>query len=213
MTGPREQFIAELSADLEPVRPQRPLRIVVPWLGATAAFGVAVLLMLGPFRDGALGDLGRSPRFLCEALCGLGAVIALALGGLRLAVPDTGRPLRRAAPALLLLCAWVALYVVDLHWPSLPPSMGGKRPHCLLEALALGATTLAVGLFLARRLWPLHGAWCGLLLGLGAGALPALIMQFACMVVPAHTLVFHVLPALAMGLVGALLGARWLRRA
>ena len=208
----RQQLIADLSADLTPVsRPSRPVRLAMRWLLGAALGGALAMLAYGPFRVGSVDALADSPRYAFEFLLGVLAIAALGVGGLRLAIPNTGSMAARVAPPLAVLAAWVALYVYGLHEPALPLSMVGKRPHCLVEGLLFGAGTLTVGLLIARRLWPLRGAWTGLLLGLAAGALPALVMQFACIVVPTHTLLYHILPGLAVGGLGAVLGAFVLR--
>ena len=90
--------------------------------------------------------------------------------------------------------------------------MLGKRAHCLFEIFVLGALCWAVGCYGLRRLWPLQPAWTGALLGLAAGTIPALTMQFMCMYAPLHTLLFHILPALALGVVGAVVGRFALRK-
>jgi hypothetical protein len=212
MNRSRQQLISDLSADLTPVpRPGQPDRLAMLWLMGAALGGILALLALGPFRAGSVVALGVSPRYAIESLLGFVAIAMLGVYGLRLAVPNTGSLTARVAPPLVVLAAWVALYVYGLHDPALPLSMVGKRAHCLVEGLVFGASTLVIGLLVARRLWPLRGAWTGLLLGLAAGALPALVMQFACIVVPTHTLIYHVLPGLAMGGLGAVLGALLLR--
>ena len=48
--------------------------------------------------------------------------------------------------------------------------------------------------------------------GAAAGAIPGLIMQFACMYVPSHILAFHVGPIAVLALLGAVLGPLLLRR-
>ncbi len=98
------------------------------------------------------------------------------------------------------------MYVYGLHSPALELSMAGKRAHCYLEALLYGSPGLVFGMILMRRLYPLHGAWSGALIGLSAGVMPALIMQFACMYVPLHIIVFHILPGMALAVVGGIAG-------
>lgn len=212
MNDSRERLITRLAAGLEPVnRPGQSAALVLFSVVASAVFALALLLAGGPFRPGSVSELAESPRFLVESLVGVAAIVALAATGLRLAVPALGAPLVRAALPLALLAAWIGFYVYGLHAPALEPSMAGKRAHCFAETLLAGLPGLAVGLVLARRLWPLHGAWSGFLIGLAAGATPALAMQFACMYLPGHILTHHVLPGLAVGLAGTALGAALLR--
>ena len=212
MNRAREQMISALSADLRPIgKPGGRSVVVAVWLIGAALISSAILLFDGPFRAGFAQQLLNSPRFFLEFVLGVATITSLGVAGLRLAIPDI-RPLRRRVGwPLLLLAAWLALYAYGFHAPSLPPSMDGKRAQCLLESALVGVPALIWGLYLARRWWPLHGAWTGLLLGCAAGAMPALLMQLACMYTPAHIFLYHLLPGLALGAVGALAGALLLR--
>lgn len=212
MKPAREQLIARLSADLQPVvKPAGSAAVLTLWLFGAGLFSLVALLLVGPFRVGSLQQMLDTPRFALENLLGLATIVALGVTGLRLAIPSI-TPLRaRVTWPLVLLAAWLALYAYGFHAPSLPPSMDGKRALCFLEAAIDGLPALLWGLWLARRWWPLHGAWTGCLLGLAAGAMPALLMQLACMYSPSHIFLFHLLPGLALGGVGALAGM-WLLR-
>ena len=212
MKPAREQLIAQLSADLDPVfKPAGSPAVVALWLLGAGLFSVLALWLVAPFRSGSLQQLIDTPRFLLENLLGVLTVGWLGVAGLRLAIPTITPLGRRVAWPLALLLAWLALYAYGFYAPSLAPSMHGKRPLCVLEAAVDGLPALVWGLWLARRWWPLHGAWTGALLGLSAGAMPALLMQLACMYSPSHIFVFHLLPGLALGAVGALAG-KWLLR-
>jgi hypothetical protein len=50
------------------------------------------------------------------------------------------------------------------------------------------------------------------MIGLAAGATPALIMQFACMYVPVHIITHHLLPGLMLGVIGLIAGKYFLSR-
>ena len=212
MNKPRDALISELVAAASPVaRPGQTDRTALGWLILAGATAFVVIDFNGPWRPGVLAQLAATPRFLVESLLGLGAIISLGIAAFRSGIPDPTPINRRVALALVVLAAWIALVVFGLTDPALAPSMSGKRAHCWLEALVVGAPALALGWFGLRRLWPLHGAWSGTLLGLAAGACPALLMQFACMYGPLHALLFHLLPGLVLGLIGAVLGAVALR--
>ncbi len=212
MNKQREQLIAALAADLKPIRGAgRITTTTLSWLVAALLFSLAVLLLDGPMRADSTAQLLRSPRFLLETVVAGAAIIALGLVGMKLTVPAMRAPLEAAIPALALLALWIGLLAYGLHAPALEPSMSGKRELCWFDTAVIGLPALAIGLYLARRRWPLHGGWTGLLLGLAAGAIPALLMQFACMYIPLHGLLFHLLPGLALGPLGALVGALLLR--
>jgi hypothetical protein len=212
MNHPRRRLIDELVRDLRPVQVHR-VDVAATVLVAATCLAVAglVLGLLAPYRAGSLQQLFSAPRFLAETLLGIGALIALCAAGLTLAVPAPWRPWRAVGPALVLLAAWVGLHFYGLVEPALPPSMAGKRAACNVEVVLLGLPLLAALFVRARRLWPLRGAWSGALLGLAAGVAPALLMQFACMYLPAHILLHHLLPASAVGLVGLVAGRFLLR--
>lgn len=213
MNEQRQELINRLAADLRPVqRPGRIGRAAAVWLIAGTIAAVLLIALLGPFRAGSANQLFSAPRFALEALLGALAVIVLCVNAFRAALPAPGGSHRWLLPATALLLLWLALMLVGLWSPALPPSMAGKRPHCLYETLLIGLPLLGAGLFALRRLWPLHGAASGLMIGLAAGLIPALVMQFACMYDPAHGLLAHILPGLAVGAVGSICGFFLLRR-
>jgi hypothetical protein len=104
-----------------------------------------------------------------------------------------------------LLFVWIGFYVYGIVDPALAESMAGKRDHCYLETMLFATLPLLVGLFWAKKLWPINKIQTGLLFGLASGAIAAMVMQFACMYEPMHALLFHILPGLAMGVIGAFL--------
>lgn len=212
MNKSREQLIAELNADLAPVRGGQATRWLLPaWLAAAALVSLTALLVTGPLRAGSVAALVSAPQFLLESLTGVAAIAALAWAGVQLSVPSLRSPLALIAAPLLLLTAWIAFYVYGLVDPALVPGMTGKREGCWYETTLIGVPALVLGLVFARRLWPLHGARTGLVFGLAAGAVPALLMQFACMYIPQHILLHHVAPGLLLGPVGAVAGWIFLR--
>ncbi len=212
MTKPRDTLIAELVANATPVaHPGKTDRSAALWIGLAAMIAVVLIVMNGPLRVGALEQITSTPRFLFESLLGVAAIAALGLVAFRTGIPTTTPITHRIAWPLGLLAAWIGLYLVGLVEPALEPSMAGKRTHCWLEAFLYGMPALVFGVIALRRLWPLHGIWSGALLGLASGAVPALIMQIACMYDPPHILLYHVFPGLALGAVGALAGALLLR--
>jgi len=202
--------ITSLVDALEPVRPvgrtgARSLAwLAFAWLGA-----ISVTLAVGPMRPDALAQLAKHPAFLVESLLGLASGVLLAVGAFALCIPGD-RPVRRALPAVSLLVLWAGSYVYALVDPALPGSMLGKRPGCELQVFLLSIPLLCLGLWSARRLVPLYPAVSGGLLGAAAGAIPALLMQFACMYLPTHILSHHMAPVFVLAALGAWLGKRLL---
>jgi hypothetical protein len=213
MARTRGELIDELVADLTPSRgPRRIETLVGLWLLLSWTAVLLATLWSGPLREGWSAQLASHPRFLAEMLLGWIAGATAITAAFQLAIPGTGRPARRLTPVLGLLALWVGAYALDLVAPALPPSTAGARPGCTLQVLVFGTPPMLLGLVLLRRLAPLSRAWTGALVGAAAGAIPALLMQVACMYVPLHILLNHLLPVAALAALGAGLGALLLRR-
>lgn len=201
-------FVEALVADLRPVSVAPGTAWALATWGALAVLLTGgTLLLLGPLREDALADLA-STRLALEVALGLSTVLALAAAAFEIGVPGGPRRERLLGPAAALGAAWlaVALGTIDLDGPV--TSMLDKRPHCLLEGLLIGILPALLGLRVAWRRGLGVGAPSGLLVGLSAGALPAIAMQIACMYDPVHALRFHFPPVLMLGLAtGALASA------
>ncbi|MGE0385835.1 MAG: NrsF family protein [Gammaproteobacteria bacterium] len=207
MSVDRRQFIATLASSAGVARSPGRIGVrAVLWLTAAAAFAIAATRWAAPFRPGFLADFSQTPLAQFEFATGVAAVAALAVAAFRSGIPAPGSMLRRAWPALGLLALWFVAQAAALFDATAVVSMLGKRSHCWLEVMGYGVPALLAGCVAVRRLWPLKGAWSGTLLGLAAGTIGALVMQFACMDAPVHAMAFHVLPGLALGAVGAVAG-------
>lgn len=210
---PRADLVRELAADLRPVRrPPSPGALATVWLAGAWLFVAAVTLATGGMRPGVFAQLAGAPRFVAEVLLGLLAGAAAIRAAAGLGVPEPESALRRAAPALLLMAAWVAAYLYGLRDPALESSMLGKRERCYFEVLVFALPPMAVALRLIRRSVPLARVWTGALAGAAAGAIPGLIMQLACMYDPAHILLDHLAPIAAAAFLGGVLGPAAFRR-
>jgi hypothetical protein len=84
--------------------------------------------------------------------------------------------------------------------------MLGKREGCNLEVLLFSIPTLLIGAIALRRGYVLRPWAAGATLGVAAGAVPALVMQFACMYEPRHILLFHLAPVVLVGVLGIAIG-------
>jgi hypothetical protein len=204
-----EKLIEKLSRDLEPVATAPNVnRLGVTWLVLSAIFVASITHLVDPVRPGAYAQLTAEPRFLLETLLGVAAIAWVGVLAFRSAVP--GELTRKFAMAgLALMALWLAQYVFGLVSPALEPSELGKRSFCYLETMIYAVPLILAGVYLARRLYPLHYKRTAMLLALAAGMIPALNMQIACMYVPSHILQFHILPGLLMVLAGAVLAALW----
>ncbi len=212
MNDTRDKLIAALAADAQPVqRPGRTGGMALAWLAAAACMALAGLLLNAPATVFRGPLLLTSAQFLLESVLGATAILTLGLAAFRSGIPTP--PSQRAIwLPLLPLMLWIALHVIELWHPTFEASMVGKRTNCWLEVLAVGLPGLVLGCYAMRRLWPLRGRRTGAWLGLASGAIPALAMQFICIHEPQHILTFHLAPIAVLGIVGALVGARLLRR-
>lgn len=207
------RLIEELKADFGAVRRPLPVdRALVLWWTASWIFVVAATVLMGPFRPDFSLQLRASPRFLVECLVGGAVTFAAARAALTLAVPGAATLLRGLAPALGLVAAWLGLNLYALSSPALEPSMVGKREYCFYETFAYSLAPMLALLVLLRRRAVLNRLWTGALAGLGAAAIPALVMQLACMVDPWHVLSHHLPPVALVAVLNAVLAWRFLAR-
>ena len=79
------------------------------------------------------------------------------------------------------------------------------RHYCVFETFLYALPPLLISGLLARRRMALELTPTGFSLGLAAGMIPAWYMQIACMYAPEHMLKFHLLPAIIVAVLGALL--------
>jgi len=209
----RSELIREISQEPAPdTRLRGPIQLALLWWVGAWILVVAATLAVQPMRPGFTGQLLASPRFAIETLLGFVAGGIAIRAAFAVGIPGWGAPRRRIAFALALLAFWTSAYFYGLVSPALEPSMLGKRPHCFVEVLIYGVPILVAGLLLLRRLAPL-GRWsAGFVAGAAAGAIPALLMQLACIYIPSHILIFHIAPAVALALLGSLVGRLLLRR-
>lgn len=204
-----DKLIASLSRDLKPVSPAPNVNALgLAWCLLSAGFVVVLTHLAGPIRPGALSQLISEPRFLMESLVGATAILWVSMTAFRTAIP-AALTKAFAAVGAVLMSLWLAQYLFGLIDPALEPSTLGKRDHCYLETMAYSLPPILVALLLIRRLYPLNFVRTSMRVGLAAGMLPALYMQLACMYEPLHILSLHVLPGLAMVVVGAAAAALW----
>jgi len=213
MTRQREDLIRDLAAHAAvPVGSTRPVVVrALHWLLVTALIAVIAIVVRAPLREASLTALLATPFTAAAFGSGVLVVVMASLTAFRSGVPSATAPARHALWPLLALAGWLRLLSVAAQHAGYEPASEHKRSLCWLEVLAYAGPGLALGLLAVRKLWPLHGALTGALLGLAAGAATALVMDLACNPSAGHSLLFHVLPGAAVALPGALLGARLLR--
>ena len=201
----RGDLIDSLSADLKPVQPVANINMLTAvWLILGVAYVMASALVLGPIRPGVFEQLLGNPRFLLETLYGAGVFTLVAMVAFNSAIPAAVSPaLKRLATAAVIV--WVLNFLYALVNPALEPSMLGKRPHCYLETLVYALPPMLFAIYRQQKLYSLKPRDSAMWAGLAAGLIPAWYMQVACMYLPKHVLLFHILPGFAMAGVGILM--------
>jgi hypothetical protein len=212
VTVKRKDLIDDLVNDLRPVRrPGTVSGAVLLCLITATLWSVVIVLATGPLRPGALRDLATHPLFIAETGLAALAIVALGVAALRSAIP--GKP-RMALWFLWLLpvTAWVTVYIVELAYPPAWVSNLGGRYECSWQVALFSLPAFALFLWGARRFYPLRPRSTGFLAAAAAAAIPGALMQFACLYVPEHILLHHLLPVAIVAVLGALVGPRLLRR-
>ena len=209
----RDDLVRDLVGQLHPVRgAASPTVLALGWLAAGWILVAVAMLLVGPFRPGAGGQLLGSLRFATETLFGLAAGVVATWVAFDAGIPGAAPHRRRMAFALGVLALWGSVYAVGLVAPALEPSMLGKRPHCLIEVVVFGLPAAVGALLMMRRLAPLDRGLVGFAVGAAAGAIPGLLMQLACMYDPSHILKFHIAPVGIVTLAAGALAPFVLRR-
>jgi len=206
MKPTRENLINNLSSSLKPVKPLNLPLVTLGWYIGAFALTIALMLMVAPFRENILTQLTTSKQFLFESILGLVSIGLLIYRGIDLSRPSGNTSTKALILPIGLLVLWLSIYAFGYIQPALEPSHLGKRGHCSLEVLMFGLPSMVVGLYIMKRQWPILSTSSALLIGLAAGAIPQLLMQFGCMYETTHILVYHVLPGLSVGIIAALIG-------
>jgi len=202
----KKAFIDELTTDLHPAPSllSPPLRSAL-WFYLSLAVLGGVMYVIQPFRDGALTDL-LNPRFLVETLLPLVALTMMAFLALLTAIPGVFVSKAWQIVAFVPLVLFILSMVLGVFsFPSLEPSMVGKRPSCFLEVLGLSWIAVLFIVVLLRRAFVFQKVQTGLFVGLASAAIPMTLMQVACMYQPQHALTHHVAPALVVGVLTTVL--------
>ena len=205
-------LIGALVDDLQPVAVRwSAVRVGAIWLIASVTYVVAAMAVMGPFREGFESQLLNHPRFAAEMMIGVLAVVCFILVAIRQAVPGQAtRPLQYIA--LGLGAIWLLNFVAGVHFPTLEPSMHGKREFCAWESYVYSAPPAFFAVVLLVRRFPLHPLASGINAGAAAGLIPAVTMQIACMYEPVHILAHHAAPIVVVALVTGLVAFVLTRR-
>ncbi len=181
------------------------------WLIAPSSAIVAATLFFA--FDGPRHGQGRAPWFYAASTIGWAMVAALSVwGALARGRSAIGRP----RPWLLVLAIGTpaTLFAMMFGFAVAHPEVTSVHPERLgLKCLGL---TVAAAVFpllslalLRRGSDPVHPVATGAAFGSACGASAGVMVEMWCPVAtPAHVAIGHILPILALTLIGALLGSR-----
>jgi hypothetical protein len=213
MTRSREELIRELSAQAAVPSGTRSMEArALGWLLTAVAVALLGTAAGGPLHTGPLARTVAVSTGAVALLLGAITAVTAAMSAFRSAVPSGTPVIRHVSWPLMWLCAWLLLLAVAAQDAAPLAVPHSKRAQCWLEVMTISVPCVLLGLLALRRLWPLHGAWTGAMIGLAAGAIVAITMDLACDRSAAHSLFFHVVPGISVALLGALVGAHFLQR-
>ena len=208
----KQAFIKELANKPHRRRPlMRPSLRALLWFALALVGSAAWMHGVQAFRAGFADQLVHHPLFLIEIA---GALLFSACGAYVLMVRSTpGARLSRG----MRIGLWTlgGLYIIAFtssltHWAP-EATIAGKRDGCWAEVVVHGAACLLLFVVMIFRGWVRFSWRLGVLYGLVAGLVPAVLMQLACLYAPTHALLFHYLPVLILVPVG-LLAMRLVRK-
>jgi hypothetical protein len=204
----KQQILAAAQHEPAPVRRQVVLQTLV-----IAAIAVAVPLVAF-FQVGGLRSGDRPLSLVLATAVGAFAIAAvtliLALGrGPRMLGRARGWLVLAGVIAPLAFLAWKAGLSAEFDLAAASPTRPGYR--CLILTLSFALAPLSALLFIRRGSDPAHPRSLGLALGIGAGTAAAALVDLWCPVGHLRHLVLgHVLPIVALGILGIWLGQRLL---
>ena len=201
----QQQLIKSLATQLRPIKPLMNNNLLaLLWLLGSVLYCLTIIHLLAPIRSNAYSQLLTEPRFMLEMFAGLTAIVLTSVVAFHHTVPGALRwPVKMTARTAVLF--WIALNIYGLFDPAIEPSTEGYRHGCVFETFLYALPPLLIAGLLARRRMALELTPTGFSLGLAAGMIPAWYMQIACMYAPEHMLKFHLLPAIIVAVLGALL--------
>jgi hypothetical protein len=196
-------LVAELAADLEPVRPLKLAHGALIILAAAAVSIALVELTEGLWRG--MFDSRVSPfYFITNGMLGLlGAASAMAV--VRMAKPQVGNSHEGARWSLgmLLLLPVTALIIVASQGTFAEVVSDPYGLDCFVSGSAFGLITAAALTLWLRRGAPVSLNAAGLFTGVAAGAIGALTYGLACPIDHAgHLGIWHVAPVLLSAVAG-----------
>jgi hypothetical protein len=205
-----DELIADLARRATPVRVLRaPWQRWAAWLPLAAGSALAGLAVFGTRPD--LAAMLTRPMFIATAVAAASVTMLAAVAALRLGVPGAEFSTRLRATVVAIAAAWAALLVVAVLQAGHGFSGATEWPICFVRVLGIGALPAAILFQMLRRAAPLEPAWASAMAGMAAmGAAAGAIQAICPLNDPAHALLGHFGPVLAVGALAAWAAPRWL---
>lgn len=202
------ELIDALARDLKPVRPLlSPFTRALLFSAVAAALVALVVIALGGPRTAWGPDAIRDTELM--SLAGLISAAA----AFRLAVPDVRARKRDIALLGLAVMVWAAYCMQALMAPDVHLQAEPAAPDCLAGLAALSVLPLSLGLWMVWRACPVWRGLAGAAAWLSAASFAAAGMRFLCANDSlGHLLLWHFMPVLALGAIGAVAGRFLFRR-
>lgn len=205
-------LIAELAADLTPVRPMRPRT----GMALAAAAGAGTLLsvwLVGGFWRGMLAGEAAPFYYVTHGLL-LILGLASASAAIALARPCVGN--RQDAPgwaaAMVAILPLTVLVIAFVTGAGLSGLVDDYSLHCLISGTAASALSFVALTYWLRRGAPVSAPQAGLFAGMAAGAIGSFAYGLSCPIDSvAHLGIWHVLPVVICAGLGRLVLPRLIR--
>jgi hypothetical protein len=199
-----EELIADLAAQVTPVRPLPPpgVRALI-WIAAAVVVAGAAVAFFGARADIAVRL--TQPDYLVPALLGLTASIFAVVATLVLAIPGAERTpvLRQAALGAFVIWAAAMGWAVVAHGRGLPITSDPHWPICFSRVVLIMAAPCVTLFAMARRATPLRLGWTAGFAAVAAASMAAVAVQIICPVDDAgHAFLGHFVPVLAIVALG-----------
>lgn len=205
----RARVLAAIRADPGPRRASRQAGVALVWLGALALEGTAFIAAGGPSLEPRPAALVWATAFGAFTI----ALVALEAFVRRRSMLGPPREvlLFRSLVTLAALVTWKLVWT-SVHLPYEGWDVGPwPALRCALVGLALALGPLVAGMVHRRRTDPLQPSMTGFALGCASGAWAWACLDLMCpSAEPTHLVFGHLVPVVATGLVGALVGSRLL---
>ena len=206
-----EQLVESLAAEASKVKPApHPFALALKWTGAGAAYLAVTLLASGLRPD--LAHALQNPLYVTELVALLLIFLSTAFSASLLAFPDLHQKPALAYAPVALFALFALLMLVAWHADNPPAPLPVHSWQCTLSISLVALLPAGWTFYAMRRYASTHARFAGSIAILSAFSIGALWLRLHEVNDSIHhVLLWHYLPMLAAGLIGAWLGRSLLR--